>query len=168
MKTLKVLEAIFQRFFRFRPDLAGTDSEGDKGPTLKRTRLNRNTKFAPKTDFGKEEACPTKQFRSCQPTYYHRWVFTVIEGNDRGRQFVGATPELKIGRQPENHICLRDPKVSRFHALIKVKDSYLIIKDLQSTNGTVFNNERIRRQKLKSGDSVKFGDTVIRVTLEKN
>lgn len=168
MKIIKVLVRIFQRFFKWRHYLTRTDSECNEEPTLKRARLNRAVKSFSENQSGNEEPCHTKQFKRRQIAKYCRWVLTVVEGNDQGRQFIGATPELKIGRQPENHICLRDPKVSRFHAIIKVKGSYLTIKDLQSTNGTIINNERIRRHKLQSGDLVKLGDTIIRVTLEKN
>lgn len=168
MKLIRKLKSIWLRFNRPRLDSVRPDSEVTKEPTLKRTRLNRRTRPFSKTQPENGEPCHTKRFKRCETIKYCRWVFTVVEGNDRGRQFIGATTELKIGRQPENHICLRDPKVSRFHALIKIKDSYLIIKDLQSTNGTLVNNERIRRQKLQPGDLIKLGDSIIEVTLEKN
>lgn len=168
MKLIRKLKGIWRSFSSSGPDSVRTDSEGYKALTLKRTRLNRNTRPFTKTQSDNGEDCHTKRFNRCKTTKYCRWVFTVVAGNDQGRQFIGATPELKIGRQPENHICLLDPKVSRFHALIKIKDSYLIIKDLQSTNGTLVNNVRIRRHKLQPGDLIKLGDSIIRVTLEKN
>jgi len=142
--------------------------EGDKAPTLKRSRLSRRHRSFFKTQSDNSGSSHTKRFKRCDTVQFCRWVFTVMEGNDQGRQFIGATPELRIGRQPENHICLRDPKISRFHALVKIKDSCLIIKDLQSTNGTLVNNVRTRRCKLQSGDLIKLGDTIIKVTLEKN
>lgn len=168
MKLIRMLKRKFRRFFKYRPSLGKGNLEDDKAFTIKRLRLNRSTRSFSKTQSGRGGSCSTKRFKHRGTINYCRWVFTVIEGNDQGRQFIAATPELKIGRQPENHICLRDPKVSRFHALIKVKDSYLIIKDLQSTNGTLVNNVRIRRQKLQPGDLIKLGDTIIQVKLEKN
>lgn len=168
MKLIRKLKSIWLRFHSSRRDLVSTDAEGNQESTLKRTRLNRYTRPVSKTQSEHEAVCHTKRFKRCESSKRCRWVFTVVEGNDRGRQFIGATTELKIGRQPENHICLRDPKVSRFHALIKIKDSSLIIKDLQSTNGTLVNNERIRRRQLQPGDLIKLGDSIIEVTLEKN
>ncbi len=168
MKLIRKLKSIWRSFSGSRSDSVRTDSEGDKEFTLKRTRLNRRTKLFFKTQSRNGAPYHTKRFRRSETKKYCRWVFTVVEGNDQGRQFIGATPELKIGRQPENHICLRDPKVSRFHALIKLKDFYLIIKDLESTNGTLVNNARIRRHKLQPGDLIKLGDSIIRVTLEKD
>lgn len=143
------------------------DSEDNLALTLKRAKLKLGTKSLITTESNFELPCQTKRFRHRRVTKrYCRWVFTVIEGNDYGRQFIGATPELKVGRQPENHICLRDPKVSRFHALIKVRDYYLIVKDLQSTNGTFVNNVKVYKEKLHTGDLIKVGDTILQVTLE--
>lgn len=168
MKTIEVLVGKLSGIFKLRRFFTGFDSKGDEAPTLKRAKLKRTAPLLSKTESGNEEPSHTKRFRYRQSVKQCSWVLSVIEGNDRGRQFIGATPELKIGRQPENHICLRDPKVSRFHALIKVKESYLIIKDLHSTNGTIINNIKIRRRKLHTGDLIKVGDTLIRVMLEKD
>lgn len=169
MKLIRKLKSIWRRFHSSLRDVVSPAGEDNKELTLKRTRLNRCTRPVSQTQFEQGAACHTKRFKRCKSLKkYCRWVFTVVEGNDRGRQFIGAATELKIGRQPENHICLSDPKVSRFHALIKVKDSSLIIKDLHSTNGTLVNNERIRRRKLQPGDLIKLGDSIIEVTLEKD
>lgn len=165
-------EALFNRFRRILKksrSLAEKDnnSEGNEALTLKRAKLNLGVKSLSTTESGFKLPCQTKQFRNRRVAKRsHRWVFTVLEGNDRGRQFIGVTPELKIGRQPENHICLQDSKVSRFHALIKVKEYCLIIKDLQSTNGTFINNVKVKREKLHTGDLIKIGDTILQATLE--
>lgn len=168
MKLIRILKVKFRRFFKYRLSSGKTDLEEDKAFTIKRSRLNRSARSFSRTQSNRGGPCSTKRFKRCGTINYCQWVFTVIEGNDQGRQFIAATPELKIGRQPENHICLSDPRVSRFHALIKVKDSHLIIKDLQSTNGTLVNNVRIRRHKLQPGDLIKLGETIIQVKLEKN
>lgn len=170
---MRKYEALINRFrgiFNQRRDLSknSNGSDGEEALTLKRAKLNPGAKFLSTTESGFELPCQTKRFRHRRTVKQCRWVFTVLEGNDRGRQFLGATPELKVGRQPENHICLRDPKVSRFHALIKVKGYYLIIRDLQSTNGTFVNNVKIKKGKLHTGDLIKVGDTILQVTLENN
>ncbi|NLY73777.1 MAG: FHA domain-containing protein [Firmicutes bacterium] len=167
MKIIEFFSDILRGIFGF---FYGTDrakETGNEAPTLKRSKLNRNAASFSNRETAADESFPTKQFRFRKTAPKAFWVFTVIEGIDRGRQFVGAAPELRIGRQAENHICLRDPKISRFHALIKLKDSHLIIKDLQSTNGTMINDTKIERSKLNSGDLIRMGDTVIRVTQEK-
>ena len=93
-----------------------------------------------------------------------KWLFNVVAGVDQGRQYLATTPEVRIGRKPENHICLKDPKVSRFHALIRLEGNYLVIKDLESANGTSVNGKRVQEEKLFSGDMFKVGDTIIQIT----
>ncbi|HEY8463513.1 MAG TPA: FHA domain-containing protein [Bacillota bacterium] len=96
-----------------------------------------------------------------------KWVFKVITGVDQGRQYLATTPEVKVGRKPENHICLRDPKVSRFHAVIRIKDIDAVISDLGSANGTFVNGVKIvQPQKLFSGDLFKVGETTIQIVSE--
>jgi hypothetical protein len=98
----------------------------------------------------------------------NHWVFVVLSGNDQGRQYIGMTKEIKIGRLLDNHIHLRDPKVSRLHALIRNLGSQLILEDLKSTNGTQVNDIKVRkRKKLFPGDRIRVGETVIEVLLEK-
>jgi pSer/pThr/pTyr-binding forkhead associated (FHA) protein len=71
---------------------------------------------------------------------------------------------IKVGRALENHIQLRDTKVSRFHAVIRQQGSILTIKDLDGTNGTWVNERAVQTQKqLFPGDLIQLGETVIRV-----
>jgi hypothetical protein len=96
-----------------------------------------------------------------------KWVLRVVAGIDLGRQYLAAPSEIGIGRKPENHICLRDPKVSRFHALLKVEDNLIYIVDLNSTNGTIVNGEKIMtRRKLSSGDQIRVGETLMQISAE--
>ncbi|HOJ77299.1 MAG TPA: FHA domain-containing protein [Bacillota bacterium] len=93
-----------------------------------------------------------------------QWVITVVSGQDKGRQYLATTSQLKIGRKSDNHIYLRDPKVSRYHALLKLKGSKWYIKDLQSTNGTRVNNQKIVGEKeLAPGVQITIGDTIIEI-----
>jgi hypothetical protein len=96
-----------------------------------------------------------------------RWILRVVSGVDQGRQYLAVTPEIKIGRKPENHICLKDPKVSRFHAVLHLEGSVINIIDLNSTNGTIVNGEKIMTKKrLASGDQIRVGETAIQIDAE--
>jgi hypothetical protein len=98
-----------------------------------------------------------------------RWIFKVLSGIDQGREYIAITQEIRVGRHPENSILLRDPKVSRFHAIIYYKGTRLILEDLGSTNGTRVNGEIIiKKRTLSSGDLIKIGETLIRVSLVKD
>jgi len=97
-----------------------------------------------------------------------RLLFEVVNGIDVGRYYLGVTNEIKIGRQPDNHIQLSDPKVSRFHAVISRQGTELLLIDLKSTNGTKLNGEVVLEPKLlKADDLIMVGETEIKVVLEK-
>ncbi|MCX7964159.1 MAG: ATP-binding protein [Candidatus Sumerlaea chitinivorans] len=63
-----------------------------------------------------------------------------------------------IGRHPNNDISLLMESVSRFHAKIEQCGSKWIITDLNSSNGTFINGERIATPRaLSEGDVITFG-----------
>lgn len=70
---------------------------------------------------------------------------------------------LIIGRDAACDIVINDPKVSRNHCQLVLKDdgTFLIV-DLGSSNGTYVNGQRISGEvRLSSLDSVRIGDTVL-------
>ena len=64
---------------------------------------------------------------------------------------------MTIGRSGENDITLVDFDVSRSHARISFQGGTWIIEDLGSSNGIIFNGERIDKRALKSGDTFQLG-----------
>ncbi|MGE5242230.1 MAG: diguanylate cyclase domain-containing protein [Bacteroidota bacterium] len=63
--------------------------------------------------------------------------------------------ELAIGRAPDNDVCITDQGVSQHHARVGVTaEGAIFIEDLDSTNGTYVNGEKITRQTLRDGDKV--------------
>lgn len=66
---------------------------------------------------------------------------------------------IKIGRSSINDVVIDSPVVSSQHASINLFDSGdIVIKDLNSSNGTFVNEERITSQHLKSGDKVRLAN----------
>jgi adenylate cyclase len=62
-------------------------------------------------------------------------------------------PVVTIGRGNANDLVLNDASISRFHAVVKLSDSKVVIADRGSTNGVVLHGERITREmELKDGD----------------
>lgn len=69
----------------------------------------------------------------------------------------------EIGRSEECDIPLpKDESVSRVHARLDRDGENWVLVDLDSTNGTYLNGERIRESKLKNGDVIEIGDTKLR------
>jgi hypothetical protein len=78
----------------------------------------------------------------------------------------GASIELfgsvtTIGRSSDCDVRLEDPNVSRHHAEIRRIGAAYTLVDLESTNGTEVNGQRIRETSLMSGDVIGVGTTRI-------
>jgi hypothetical protein len=68
-----------------------------------------------------------------------------------------------VGRSRRNHVCIKDPLVSTKHLSVSVSDSTCVINDLDSSNGTFINGERLAGGRvLKDGDEVMLGKTILR------
>jgi serine phosphatase RsbU (regulator of sigma subunit)/pSer/pThr/pTyr-binding forkhead associated (FHA) protein len=81
----------------------------------------------------------------------------VVDPNGhRKRVPVDPIPFL-IGRQPENHLILRDSRVSRSHARIVVDNGAYVLEDIGSRHGTFVNGKRVTRKALENTDRVEFG-----------
>jgi len=79
--------------------------------------------------------------------------------------------EHVLGRYPSNDIVIPDPYVSRRHAKLFFKDGNWFIEDLDSTNGTIVNNEDIRDKGpvvLVENAEIIIGLTVLTVKFQKS
>lgn len=62
-----------------------------------------------------------------------------------------------IGRSEENDIIIEDHQVSRYHARIECAGGVCTVEDLQSSNGSFLNGNRVSRAVLTSGDRLRVG-----------
>jgi pSer/pThr/pTyr-binding forkhead associated (FHA) protein len=67
-----------------------------------------------------------------------------------------------IGRTPDNDIRIDAEFISRHHAVVLLYGTKTVIEDLNSTNGTYVNSERVNRRTLKEGDIVTLGKSEFR------
>jgi predicted component of type VI protein secretion system len=73
-------------------------------------------------------------------------------------------PILLIGRHPECDIQIDSRKISRRHCCIAQVNDYLVIRDLDSTNGIRINGVRVVEGRLDPGDEVTIGNHRYEVT----
>ncbi len=66
-----------------------------------------------------------------------------LSGPVKGQKFDLAKDRTTIGRNPGNDIVLADEAVSSQHCYIARRGEEFVVRDLNSTNGTVLNFERI-------------------------
>lgn len=79
-----------------------------------------------------------------------------------GRRVDLRAGEVTIGRSRGCGVVLRDPSVSRGHALLSVTGGRVTLQDLRSSNGTYVNGRRIDAETpLAEGDRVVIGETAL-------
>jgi hypothetical protein len=89
-------------------------------------------------------------------------TFQVLEGIDKGRIFRELPTPVTIGREEGNLLRLNDERVSRFHAKVQSDNGEIILTDLGSTNGTRVNNNVIQIRRLRPGDLIGVGRSLLR------
>ncbi len=97
------------------------------------------------------------------PTQY---ALRFISGKYQGGEFplrVDGGREIVIGRSSDLDMVLVEDMVSRKHARIVANEGELVIEDLSSTNGTFVNGEKVHRARLKEGDRILIGTSIIKL-----
>ncbi|HZL89020.1 MAG TPA: ATP-binding protein [Pirellulaceae bacterium] len=85
----------------------------------------------------------------------------VMQGKDLGKKFDLEGEVICIGRDGSNQIQIADGEVSRQHAqILRDEQGYLLV-DLGSSNGTFVDTERIKEKRLKTGDRVLLGRSLL-------
>lgn len=82
--------------------------------------------------------------------------------------FTGRSFELKadrstVGRLEDNNFQIPAPSVSSHHCEVLLRGNDVVIKDLDSTNGTFINGEQVTEQVLAVGQTVRFGSIEARL-----
>jgi FHA domain len=88
-------------------------------------------------------------------------TFQVLDGVDKGRVFRDLPIPVTIGREEGNLLRLNDERVSRFHAKVQLDNEDVILTDLDSTNGTRINGNPVQIRRLRPGDRVGLGRSVL-------
>ena len=90
----------------------------------------------------------------------------VISGRYRGYRIPVRKECLKIGRDRACDVALDDEAASRVHSEIVRREGQLVLRDLESTNGTFLNDARVTESPLQNGDRIAIGDTVLLLQLD--
>lgn len=87
-----------------------------------------------------------------------------ISGKYQGGEFpLKREKQIVIGRSTELDMVLAEDMVSRKHAKISTQGGKVFIEDLGSTNGTFVNGEKIKQIRLKEGDRILIGTSILRL-----
>ncbi|MCP5519288.1 MAG: FHA domain-containing protein [Verrucomicrobiales bacterium] len=82
--------------------------------------------------------------------------------------FAGTSFELKserttIGRLEDNLFPIAESSISGHHCEVLVSSDGIVVKDLNSTNGTFINGKQISQEKLKPGQVLRLGQIEMRL-----
>lgn len=137
-------------------DFSEDDSFGDEAA------FGEEDAFGDDGGFGEDDGHEATQVFQSFANYY-----LTLEGeNVPFDRYTIETGENFIGRDPEKcKIILDDNEVSGVHALIKKSLINCILEDLNSSNGTILNGERINKAELSNGDVFTIGSTTFTVEI---
>lgn len=82
--------------------------------------------------------------------------------------FTGRTCELKaekstFGRVEDNTFCIPEPSVSSHHCEVLLRGAEVVVRDLNSTNGTFLAGQQITEAVVKPGQIVRLGNLQMRL-----
>jgi pSer/pThr/pTyr-binding forkhead associated (FHA) protein len=91
----------------------------------------------------------------------------VVAGQDTGKVFRFTRGNVNIGRRA-GEVPLSDGEVSRRHSVIELFGREMIfLRDLGSTNGTYHNGRRVAVSRLRTGDTIGIGKTVLKLVVNR-
>lgn len=91
-----------------------------------------------------------------------RFFIKINKGYERGAVFQISSSEVLIGRDPSNHIQLKnDPKVSRQHVRLTFEGESYFIQDITKNNFITVNGIKTKQVELKKNEVIQIGDHVL-------
>ena len=87
----------------------------------------------------------------------------VLSGSSAGQSYELKVDSTTVGRVEDNAFQIADPSVSSHHCEILLKGADVVIRDLNSTNGSFINGERITESVLKPGQTLRLGQIELRI-----
>jgi hypothetical protein len=93
-----------------------------------------------------------------------QYLLRFIAGKYQGSEYpLPPETEIVVGRGADLDLVLAEEKVSRRHARISTLGGELTVFDLGSTNGTFLNGARVTQARLKQGDRILIGSSIMKV-----
>ena len=83
-----------------------------------------------------------------------------------GRACELHTDRTTIGRVEDNTFHIADPSVSSHHCEVQLRGSDIVIRDLNSTNGSFINGNKIEESVLKPGQILRLGQVELKLEVE--
>lgn len=96
-------------------------------------------------------------------------LVVMTEGKQRGKVLNITLAQFLIGRDPQCHLRPASPMISKRHCALIQRDGKAFIRDFDSTNGTLVNDQPVKGElELHHDDQLKVGPLLFIVRLEAN
>ncbi len=94
-------------------------------------------------------------------------MLVIFKEDGQRREFSLLKERTSIGRSDEADLQIPLPSISRNHCEIVIQDNVPMLKDLESSNGTYQNNQRVTSQQtLVAGDHIRVGPVTFTVVID--
>src|SRR5437899_9074611 len=87
----------------------------------------------------------------------------VLSAGMTGRTHELNVDKTTIGRVEDNTFQISEPSVSSHHCEVLLRGADVVVRDLESTNGTFINGEKVRESVLKPGQVLRLGQIEMRL-----
>jgi len=107
------------------------------------------------------EMAPRKHRAKGAPAPPAKARLFVAVGQEAGSEPAIGASRVLVGRTRACDLCLSDTQASKEHVAIELQPEGFVLTDLETSNGTRVNGEKVTRAVLKHMDRIFIGDTVL-------
>lgn len=94
-------------------------------------------------------------------------LVVLSEGKAKGQTVPITLSQFLIGRDPQCQLRPASAAISKRHCAVLIKGGKVFVRDFDSTNGTLINDERVKGERqLQHDDTLKIGPLAFRVVIE--
>src|SRR6202042_2895398 len=99
---------------------------------------------------------------------YQKFMAKLVIQNQgmTGRAHELNVDRTTIGRVEDNTFQIADPSVSSHHCEVHLRGNEILIRDLNSTNGSFIGADKITEQVLKPGQTLRLGQVELKLEVE--
>src|SRR3989442_12642002 len=87
----------------------------------------------------------------------------VLSAGMTGRTYELKVDRTTIGRVEDNTFQIAEPSVSSHHCEVLLRGTDVVVRDLNSTNGTYINGEKVTEKVIKPGQILRLGQIEMRL-----
>lgn len=132
-------------------------------PLEDQVRLRRETQVVADLESDGLDEPTVPLLTDARPAFSYRvGRFVVLQPDGKRFERNIDLPLIRIGSSPSNDLSVADPSVSRHHCEVRHTEAGFVLRDLESTNGTVVAGMSIREAVLHGEVVIQLGRTAVR------